>query len=288
MSIEIIECSPRDGLQNLPKSYYPDCRANLIIHLIESGFKHIDAVSFVSPKLVPQMANPEKVLHLVAAHLGSEREKIILSGLVLNNHGLKLALDTDIDEIGLVATTSITFAKRNINTSLEENNHFLKSALKEITKAKRKCRIYFSCAFVSPNDDFTPPLEVVTLAKELLQESSFEIVISDTLGKATTLQVSNLLEKFSEDEISKMSLHFHDTYQRALENIAVGYSLGVRRVDSSLCGLGGCPFASDKNGKAAPGNVATEKIIDKFSLSEAYKVEKARNFINEVILGTKA
>ncbi|MCM3718097.1 hydroxymethylglutaryl-CoA lyase [Fictibacillus phosphorivorans] len=253
--IEICEVGPRDGLQNEPKLVSTETKVELINKLIDSGIRIIEAVSFVNKKVVPQMADAEEVMRLVP-----KRDDVRYAGLVLSRSGLERALHTDVDFLHVVTTTSDSFNQRNAKRTVDQ-------AVKELTKvieegaASKGVAGVLGTAFGCPFEGEVPLHKVLKVAESFLKAGCMEITLADTTGMANPLQVQNVVAAFHQ-EFGKdltLGLHFHNTRGLGLANILAGYQAGVTRFDSSIGGLGGCPFAPK-----AVGNVCTEDMVNMF------------------------
>jgi hydroxymethylglutaryl-CoA lyase len=253
--IEICEVGPRDGLQNEPKLVSTETKVELINKLIDSGIRIIEAVSFVNKKVVPQMADAEEVMRLVP-----KRDDVRYAGLVLSRSGLERALLTDVDFLHVVTTTSDSFnlrnAKRTVNQSVEE----LTKVIEEGAASKGVAGV-LGTAFGCPFEGEVPLSKVLKVAESFLKAGCTEVTLADTTGMANPLQVQNVVKSFQQEFGKELALglHFHNTRGLGLANILAGYQAGVTRFDSSIGGLGGCPFAPK-----AVGNVCTEDMVNMF------------------------
>ncbi len=249
--VSIVEVGPRDGLQNEKLTLSPQVRAELINRLAAAGLTRIEAGSFVSPTAVPQMAHTDKTLALVL------KRNLRLSVLVPSLRGLSDALAAGADEIAVFAAASETFSKRNINCSIEES---LERYAEVVAKARRHgvtARGYVSCVLGCPYEGAVDGARVVSVAGALLEMGCFEVSLGDTIGVGAPLPARRLVERVARvAPLEKIAVHFHDTYGQALANIFACLEAGVGVVDSSVAGLGGCPFAP-----GAAGNVATEDVV---------------------------
>lgn len=224
------------------------------IHLIEdlsvAGLSSFDAVSFVSPSAVPQMADGAEVVSGVA------RSGIFLIGLVPNHKGLELALEAGVDGIGLLTAASDTFNLRNINATVEESMERIRGVLAEVPDDIR-VRGYVSTATHCPYDGPTDPARVAMLTETLLEWGCHDVFMGETVGRGTVADVERLLGRvLGSAPVDRIGVHFHDTYGQALANLALSLEFGVAQLDSSAGGLGGCPYAP-----GAAGNVATEDVM---------------------------
>ncbi|PPC96302.1 MAG: hydroxymethylglutaryl-CoA lyase [Methylocystis sp.] len=250
-NVSIVEVGPRDGLQNEKVMLSPQIRAELISRLAAAGLSRIEAGSFVSPTAVPQMAHTDETLAL------APRQNVRLSVLVPNLRGLAAALSAGADEIAVFAAASETFSKRNINCSIEES---LTRYAKVVAEARRygvMARGYISCVLGCPYRGEVDSGRVASVASALLEMGCFEVSLGDTIGVGAPLPARRMVERVARvAPLDKIAVHFHDTYGQALANIFACLEVGVSVVDSSVAGLGGCPFAP-----GAAGNVATEDVV---------------------------
>lgn len=254
--IHICEVGPRDGLQNEKKFISTNDKIQMITKLVDAGIKKIEAVSFVNPKVVPQMADAEEVLKLVPKTEGVE-----YAGLVLNYSGMKRALETDLDTFHIVTATSDEFNLKNARKTVEQSVDELVKVIAESTQAKKKVSGVLGTAFGCPFSGEVPVSRLLEVAEAFVKVGALEITLADTTGLANPLQVQEVVKKFQEyfkDDI-QLGLHFHNTRGLGIANVLAGYQAGIRRFDSSIAGLGGCPFAP-----RAVGNVCTEDIVNMF------------------------
>lgn len=254
--IQICEVGPRDGLQNEKKMISTDDKVQLITKLIDAGIRKIEAVSFVNPKIVPQMADAEEVLRRVPRVDGVE-----YAGLVLNYSGMKRALETDLDTFHIVTATSDEFNLKNARKTVEQSVDELVKVIAESTQAEKKVSGVLGTAFGCPFSGEVPVSRLLEVAEAFVKAGASEITLADTTGLANPLQVQEVVKRFQEnfrDDI-QLGLHFHNTRGLGIANVLAGYQAGIRRFDSSIAGLGGCPFAPK-----AVGNVCTEDIVNMF------------------------
>ncbi|MGI2122506.1 hydroxymethylglutaryl-CoA lyase [Shewanella baltica] len=249
--VSIFEMGARDGLQNevaVPTA----AKIALIESLADAGLKRIEAGSFVSPKWVPQMADSADVLKQIQRQSG-----VVYSALTPNVKGFELALDAKASEVAIFGAASQSFSQRNINCSIEESiERFI--PLMELAKAHNiPVRGYVSCVLGCPYEGEIAVSAVARVSEILYKMGCYEISLGDTIGVGTPQKARRMLQTVSERvPIEKLALHFHDTYGQALANILACLDLGVRVFDSSVAGLGGCPYA-----KGASGNLATEDLV---------------------------
>jgi hydroxymethylglutaryl-CoA lyase len=253
-SVKLIEC-PRDAWQGLQGQIPADLKADYLKALISVGFKHIDAVSFVSPKAVPQMADSEEVLKLL-----DPPDDVEIIGIVVNEKGAQRAIDTQaVSTLGFPYSISETFLRKNQNQSAED-------ALEEFEKIQKKADdaglgvvVYISMAFGNPYGDLWNVDEVVEAVSLLEIENVRMISLADTVGMATPQQISEIAGAvMTKYDYLEIGVHLHSRPEQAAEKILAAYDAGCRRFDSALGGLGGCPFAQD----ALVGNIPTEKVIE--------------------------
>lgn len=267
-SVRIVEVGLRDGLQNESTILSVDQRMELLSRLIEAGTKDFEIGAFVSPKWVPQMAVTSELIQLFQKKFKSK--KFNSSVLVPNMQGLKLAMDAGISEVAIFASSSESFSQKNINCSIAESFERFKPIMAMAKKQKIKVRGYLSVCFGCPYEGQVSEAKVVTLAKKMIQMGCYEVSIGDTIGVAHAGQVESLFKKLKKViPAKKLAGHFHDTRGQALANILQAYKLGITTFDSSLGGLGGCPYA-----KGATGNVATEDVVYMFN---GHKVKSGLN-----------
>jgi hydroxymethylglutaryl-CoA lyase len=247
--IRITEVGPRDGLQNEPEQVPTAAKIALIENLAGAGLKRIEAGAFVSPKWVPQMADSAEVLAAV------QDLDVELPVLVPNEQGLAAAKAAGAKEIAIFLAASESFSRKNINCSIEES---LARAAAVIEKADGlKVRGYLSCVLGCPYEGEIAPSAVISLAETLAKLGCYEISLGDTIGVGTPARAKALVKGVTAAiGVEKVALHFHDTYGQALANVLACLELGIESVDSSVAGLGGCPYA-----KGASGNLATEDLV---------------------------
>jgi hydroxymethylglutaryl-CoA lyase len=250
--VKIVEVGPRDGLQNEKQIVLLEIKIELINRLAAAGVSIIEAGSFVSPKWVPQMADSDKVLAGISRKAG-----VVYPVLVPNMRGLEAAVAANVEEIAVFGAASESFSKKNINCSIDESlERFIPVCESALAKGLR-VRGYVSCVLGCPYEGEINPAAVADVAKKLLHMGCYEISLGDTIGVGTPLKASQMLETVAEKvSMDKLAIHFHDTYGQALANIYACLELGVAVVDSSVAGLGGCPYAS-----GASGNVASEDVV---------------------------
>ncbi|HEX2152726.1 MAG TPA: hydroxymethylglutaryl-CoA lyase [Acidimicrobiia bacterium] len=248
--VVITESSPRDGLQSLGAFIPTDAKIRLVDDLAAAGLINFDAVSFVSPGAVPQMADAAQVV------AGVSRKGITINGLVPNLRGLEAALEAEVDGIGVLTAASDTFNQRNINATVDESMERIRGILDKAPDSLH-IRGYVSTATHCPYEGPTDPDRVAGLVHTLLERGCDEVFLGETIGKGTVADVERLLGRvLSVAPVESIGVHFHDTYGQAIANLALSLEAGVARLDSSAGGLGGCPYAP-----GASGNVATEDVM---------------------------
>jgi hydroxymethylglutaryl-CoA lyase len=257
-SVKLIEC-PRDAWQGLTHVISSDYKAEYLKELVLAGFKHIDAVSFVSPKHVKQMADSEEVMQKFLASLPAEVAAPEIIGIVVNDKGLERALATPgVTAIGYPYSISAYFRRANANMSRDESRKLVETLNKESKAASRGLVIYISMAFGNPYDEPWGP-ELVEETLEWLKDIRVKTVsLADTAGNATPEIVREVYEKASRSVAGiELGAHLHSRPEGAEAKILAAYNAGCRRFDGALTGLGGCPFAGDD----LVGNIRTEDIL---------------------------
>jgi len=252
-SVKLIEC-PRDAWQGLPRQIPADFKARYLRSLIEAGFRHIDAVSFVSPKAVPQMSDSESVLE----HLGPAKDVEII-GIVVNEKGAERSIATRaVTTLGFPCSISATFLRRNQNQSPEENFAMLEKIKRRADDAGLQMVAYVSMAFGNPYGDSWSEEEVVRCVERIASLGVPSISLADTIGAADAARIASLvtfvLPRCPEVEAG---VHLHSTRAGAVAKVLAAYDAGCRRFDSAMGGLGGCPFAQDD----LIGNLPTEEVF---------------------------
>ena len=254
-----VEVGPRDGLQN-EKTLLPlKDKVEFVKKLALSGLKRVEIGSFVSPRVIPQMRETEKLV-LQIQNLQKKKklpESVQFSALVPNLKGLERALSCEMKNIAIFAACTDSFSQKNINCSVQKSFKIYKEVCKKAVREKLKIRGYLSVAFSCPYEGKTSPARVTNLVEKMLDLGVYEVSVSDTVGIARPFEVENLLTKlFKKVSPNKISLHFHNVHGMALSNALTGYKMGVRVFDGSVGGLGGCPYAG-----VPTGNVPTEGLI---------------------------
>lgn len=250
--VRIVEVGPRDGLQN-EKLFIPtSVKVELIERLQDAGLRHIETTSFVSPAWVPQMADNAAVMDKL-----KRRDDVVYSVLVPNMKGYEAALSSRPNEIEVFASASESFSQKNINCSIEQSMTRFAPVVSAARAAGIAVRGAISCALGCPYEGDIPPSHVRHVAQLMRDIGVQHVAIADTIGIGTPRKAQAALEAaLAVYPLEDVSVHFHDTYGQALVNIYAALGLGVRQIDASVSGLGGCPYA-----KGATGNVATEDVV---------------------------
>jgi hydroxymethylglutaryl-CoA lyase len=252
-TIEIVEVGPRDGLQSESQVLSTDVKLEFVRRLARAGLTRIEVASFVNPKRVPQMADAEAIF--ASLTLGEPRGRYI--GLVLNRKGFERARAAGCTEIGMAIAATETFSQRNQGCSVEEGVEAWLDIAKAARTAGMRAQITISTAFGCPFEGEVPAARVVRLAERLATANPDEIAIADTIGVAVPTQVTQLVADLrSSLPDMKLRAHFHNTRNTGLANAYAATEAGVRALDASCGGIGGCPFAP-----AATGNIPTEDLI---------------------------
>lgn len=250
--VRIVDVGPRDGLQNEPGKVSIAARIALVEALAQAGVPAIEAGAFVSPKWVPQMAGSDEVLLTLRRKAGVDYPV-----LTPNVKGLEAALAAGAKEVAVFGAASEAFSKKNINCSIDESLDRFQAVADQALKEGIKVRGYVSCVLGCPYQGEVPPADVAHVAERLLRMGCYEISLGDTIGVGTPGKAREMIATVAEKvPVEKLAAHFHDTYGQALANLYAVMEMGVATVDSSVAGLGGCPYA-----KGATGNVATEDVV---------------------------
>ena len=250
--VRMVEVGPRDGLQNEPGTVTTAVKVALIEQLADAGMPAVEATAFVSPKWVPQMADHAAVMAAIRKKPG-----VSYPVLVPNMQGLEAALAAGVGEIAVFGAASESFSRKNINCSIAESlARFAPVAAAARDKGLR-VRGYISCVIDCPYEGAITPQAVTAVARALRDMGCYEISLGDTIGTGTPARVQAMINAVSTVvPAAELAVHCHDTYGQALANIYAALQLGVATVDSSVAGLGGCPYA-----KGASGNVASEDVV---------------------------
>ena len=266
--VNLYEVGPRDGLQNEKNIIPTEIKINLINKLISCNFKFIEIGSFVSPKWVPQMADSDIIIDKI------DRTKLTsLPVLTPNLKGVQKAIEKKVDTVCVFMTASESFSRKNTNCSVSESIKRVEEVIKEAKKNNIKVRGYLSCVLGCPYEGKISYKKTADLANFLMEQGCYEVSLGDTIGCGTPLEAVKLFEVVSKTiNIESLAAHFHDTYGQALSNIYAVLQMGVHTVDTSISGLGGCPYA-----KGATGNVATEDVLymlNGMGINTGIKLEK--------------
>ncbi len=250
--VTLVEVSPRDGLQNESQFIPTDVKIQFIEQLAQSGLKHIELTSLVSPQWVPQLADHSDVIQKTKTFPGVD-----YSVLVPNEQGYTQAQTLKVKHIAVFTAASNTFCQKNINRSLAQSLIDYEKIVRDAKAQNMRVRGYISCALGCPYEGNIAPEIVLDVAQQLLAMGCDELSIGDTIGVGTVHSVRILCELLLKHiPVNQLAVHFHDTYGQALANIYAALQLGIHIVDASVAGLGGCPYA-----KGASGNVATEDVL---------------------------
>lgn len=251
-SVRIVEVGPRDGLQNEKSVIDTKTKIDFINQLSAAGLTTIEAGSFVNPKWVPQMADSAAVFSGIKRATG-----LSYAALTPNIQGFERAVSAQVSEVAIFAAASEAFSQKNLNCSIDASLARFTKIMRAASDANIPVRGYVSCVAGCPYQGDVDPKVVQTLSRRLIDMGCYEVSLGDTTGVATPLQTAHLVETVaSAVAVDKIAVHMHDTRGQALANIFAALQLGVSTVDSSVAGLGGCPYA-----KGASGNVATEDLI---------------------------
>ena len=250
--ILIYEVGPRDGLQNEKQLVPTEVKVELIERLAASGLRKIEATSFVSPKWVPQMADNGAVMKSLKPLSGVDYPV-----LTPNLKGLEAALEAGVREVAIFGAASESFSQKNINCSIDESLDRFRPLMQLAATENIAVRGYVSCVVGCPYEGLIDPKIVAEVASKMQDMGCYEISLGDTIGVGTAKDIREMLNVVTKRvPVEKLALHCHDTYGQALANILAGIEMGIAVIDSSVAGLGGCPYA-----KGASGNVATEDVL---------------------------
>lgn len=280
--VNVFEVGPRDGLQNEARMIATKDKVKLIDMLSDCGFANIETTSFVNPKWVPQMADAADVMAGIARRMGTT-----YSALTPNLQGYDAAVAAKVDEIAVFGSASEGFSQKNINCSIEESIRKFTSVIERAKFDKCNIRGYVSCVTDCPYDGPTDPDQVISVASRLLDLGCYEISLGDTIGAATPETTYKLLRSMlNHMPADVLAGHFHDTKGRALENVEVCLDLGIRTFDSSVGGLGGCPYAVGAKGNVD--TVAVVKLMNQLNFEteiDLVKLEKTAVFAKSLVGG---
>ena len=250
-TVKIVEVGPRDGLQNEKVAVDVATKVALIKQLVNAGLSYIEAGSFVSPKWVPQMAGSDQVFLKLPA------DATTYAALTPNMQGLQRALECEVKEVAVFAAASEKFSQKNINCTIDESLERFAPVVSAAHESGVAVRGYISCVLGCPYEGMVTPDQVAELTDKLLAMGCYEVSLGDTIGVGTPGSTQRLLDRLLQQfPADKLAVHMHDTYGQALSNILIALQHGIAVIDSSVAGLGGCPYAS-----GASGNVATEDLV---------------------------
>jgi hydroxymethylglutaryl-CoA lyase len=250
--VEIIDVGPRDGLQSQPQLVDTETKLELIGRLVDAGIRRLEVASFVNPKRVPQMADADAVVRRLP-----RREGVRYIGLVLNDQGLERALESGIEQINCATVTTDTFCQRNQGKTVAQMQAAVATLARRAQAAGRFFGVTIAASFGCPFEGEVDPGRVVGLARELVDLGVDEIALADSIGVAVPSDVSRLVEAVAAVcGTTPLRVHFHNTRNTGIANVHAAVAAGVRVVDASCGGVGGCPFAP-----GATGNVGTEDVL---------------------------
>jgi hydroxymethylglutaryl-CoA lyase len=278
--VKIVEVGPRDGLQNEAKTVPAEVKITLIEKLVDAGLPVVESGAFVSPRWVPQMATSSEVFSGVEKRAG-----VSYPMLVPNLKGLEAALDAGVEEISGFAAASETFSQKNTNCTIAESLERFRQVTEKAIAENLKIRGYISCALGCPYEGEVSMDTVAEIARQLLDLGCYEISLGDTIGVGTPVKAQAMVERVREVvPVEQIAAHFHDTYGQGLANLHAVLQSGIAVIDSSVAGLGGCPYA-----KGASGNVATEDVLymlDGMNIDTGVDMQKlleAGQYINQFL-----
>ena len=251
-SVRLVEVGPRDGLQNEQQPISVEDKVQLVNDLGAAGLRYIEVGSFVSPRWVPQMAGSAEVFAAI-----EQRPGVTYAALTPNLRGFEAALAAGVREVAVFAAASEAFSQRNINCSIGESLQRFEPLMEAAATHGVRVRGYISCVLGCPYEGAVAPQRVADIAAELVAMGCYEVSLGDTIGVGTAGETRRLFEAASR-QVPRQQLagHFHDTYGQALANVHAALIEGIATFDSSVAGLGGCPYA-----RGATGNVATEDVL---------------------------
>lgn len=250
--VKIVEVGPRDGLQNESMPVSLATKIALVEKLVDAGLSVVEVGSFVSPKWVPQMAGSAEVYTGIQPRAG-----VSYPMLVPNLRGMEGALAAGVKEIAIFAAASETFSQKNTNCSIAESIERFRAVMQQAQAQQIKVRGYVSCVLGCPYEGEIAIEQVAEVASKLYELGCYEVSLGDTVGVGTPLKAQAMIEAVAKRiPVEHLAAHFHDTYGQGLANLFAVLQLGVATIDSSVSGLGGCPYA-----KGASGNVATEDVV---------------------------
>ncbi|KAJ2162584.1 hypothetical protein GGF46_000587 [Coemansia sp. RSA 552] len=250
--VKIVEVGPRDGLQNEKQVIPTSVKVSLIERLADCGLTVVEATSFVSPKWVPQMGDASQVMSDIRRQPG-----VSYPVLTPNTQGLEAAIKSRAEEVAIFGAASESFSRKNINCSIAESIDRFRKVAEQAKGAGLRIRGYVSCVAGCPYEGKVDPRAVARVSKDLFDLGCYEISLGDTIGVGRPREIQRMIREVRQVvPVECLAIHCHDTYGQALANICAALDAGIRVVDSSVAGLGGCPYA-----KGATGNVATEDVV---------------------------
>ncbi len=250
--VKIVEVGPRDGLQNENQIVPTAIKIELINRLAAAGVRAIEATSFVSPKWVPQMADNAAVMQGISRHPAA-----VYPVLTPNLQGFDAAVQAGATEVAIFAAASESFSQKNINCSIAESLKRFEPILSVASSLEIKVRGYVSCVVGCPYEGAIAPEQAASIAKTLFDMGCYEVSLGDTIGVGTPNSIQRMIEACAKSiPVERLAGHYHDTYGMAIANIYASLHMGLATFDTSIAGLGGCPYA-----KGASGNVASEDVV---------------------------
>ena len=279
-AVRIVEVGPRDGFQSIEQTIPTDAKIQFINTLSEAKLPEIEVTSFVSAKWIPQLADAQEVSTEIIRD-----SNILYTALIPNIKGLERALDANYSSVAVFTAASETFSQKNINCSIKESITRFQKMKTSFQDNNMRVRGYISTVWVCPYEGQMEPENVLPVIDALLELGIDEISLGDTIGKATPDDVRNTLDLIlSLHDANQFALHFHDTYNHALENIRVGLEYGISTFDSSAGGVGGCPYAPGASGNVSTGSVLNLcKELGIETGVDGQKLSAAANFIQSYL-----
>jgi hydroxymethylglutaryl-CoA lyase len=255
--VKIVEVGPRDGLQNEPQAISTEVKIELVRRLVDAGIRYIEVGSFVNPKWVPQMAGSDAVFQGLFSKESQLKAGVTYAALTPNLRGFERAVAVQANEVAIFAAASESFSQKNINCSIDESLNRFIPIMEAAKAADLPVRGYVSCVAGCPYEGDVDPNKVAEVAGRLHEMGCYEVSLGDTTGVGTPGSITRVIEAVADTvSIHRLAVHLHNTYGQALANIYASLQMGIDVVDSSVAGLGGCPYA-----KGASGNVATEDLV---------------------------
>ena len=279
-AVRIVEVGPRDGFQSIEQTIPTDAKIQFINTLSEAKLPEIEVTSFVSPQWIPQLADAQEVSIEIIRD-----SNIMYTALIPNIKGLERALDANYSSVAVFTAASETFSQKNINCSIKESITRFQKMKTSFQDNNMRVRGYISTVWVCPYEGQMEPENVLPVIDALLELGIDEISLGDTIGKAKPDDVRNTLDLIlSLHDANQFALHFHDTYNHALENIRVGLEYGISTFDSSAGGVGGCPYAPGASGNVSTGSVLNLcKELGIETGVDGQKLSAAANFIQSYL-----